>query len=217
MQFTVGNQRLLEVWRRKRSGGKAVPRCNPQDFIKTQSVGENLLLQVKAEDTSVHVAYCGGNIERLIGVDLTGIVVSKVFAGREHEELQDMQRAKFLRPMGIHSLSKARKSNGDDVIAEMLQLPVINSATERVVYVIGAFEHRHTDTTSNLGGGLHHRELLMRTVFDIRSLEPVDSLFTHPRPAGRPAQDLPEYDLVPLSPVSPHPAADDVDREVIEL
>jgi len=153
-------------------------------FIRDKNVGQSTLLQFKAPDGSVRVAHAGGNVERLIGIDLTGVVVSNIYSGSEREELGDMQRAKFLHPIIIHSHSNTTTLAGEMIQLEMLQLPVVNQATDDLIYVIGAFEWTHANSKSNLGGGLKDRSLLSRTTMNVKTLKPFDSEFTVPPVKG---------------------------------
>ncbi len=199
IRLTAGNQFLLDLWRRGRDR-HLVPRLNASMFIRDTNVGKNTLLQFKAPDGSVRVAHAGGNVERLIGIDLTGVVVSNIYNGSEREELSDMQRAKFLHPIIIHSHSNTTTLAGEMIQLEMLQLPFINQATEELIYVIGAFEWTHANSKSNLGGGLKDRSLLSRTTMSVKTLKPFDSEFTVPpvkgarklKPAPVPQADKPD-------------------------
>lgn len=183
IKLTAGNQLLLDMWRQGRDR-HAVPRLSASGFIRDVNVGKNTILQFKAPDSSVRIAHAGSNVENLIGIDLTGVVVSNVFNGSEHEELSDMQRAKFLHPLIIHSHSNATTLAGQMIQLEMLQLPFINQATEELIYVIGAFEWTNAEVTSNLGGGMKERTLLSRTTIDVSTLERFDSEFTVPAVEG---------------------------------
>ncbi|MGD1934998.1 MAG: PAS domain-containing protein [Candidatus Phaeomarinobacter sp.] len=183
IRLTAGNQFLIDLWRRGRDK-QAVPHLNASMFIRDINVGKNTLLQFKAPDGSVRVAHAGGNVESLIGIDLTGVVVSNIYSGSEREELSDMQRAKFLHPFIIHSHSNTTTLAGEMIQLEMLQLPFINQATDEVIYVIGAFEWTHANSKSNLGGGLKDRTLLSRSTLDVKTLKPFDSEFTIPHVAG---------------------------------
>ncbi|CDO59146.1 hypothetical protein BN1012_Phect932 [Candidatus Phaeomarinobacter ectocarpi] len=183
IRLTTGNQTLLDIWRGRRDR-HAVPRIGATTFIRDPNIGKSICIQFKSPDGSVRVAHAGGNIERLIGIDLTGMVVSKVFNGSEQDELADMQRAKFLHPMVIHSHSNTNTLAGEMIQLEMLQLPFINQATEDVIYVIGAFEWTHANSRSNLGGAMKDRSLLSRTILDIKTLKPVENEFTFPPVKG---------------------------------
>lgn len=183
IRLTTGNQTLLDLWRGRRDR-HAVPRIGATTFIRDPNIGRSICIQFKAPDSSVRVAHAGGNIERLIGIDLTGMVISKIYSGSEQDELSDMQRAKFLHPMIIHSHSNTNTLAGELIQLEMLQLPFINSATDEVIYVIGAFEWTHANSKSNLGGGMKDRSLLSRTILDVRTLKPVENEFTFPPVKG---------------------------------
>jgi len=183
IRLTTGNQFLLDLWCRGRNR-HPVPRLHASVFIRDKNVGQSTLLQFKAPDGSVRVAHAGGNVERLIGIDLTGVVVSNIYSGSEREELGDMQRAKFLHPIIIHSHSNTTTLAGEMIQLEMLQLPVVNPATEDLIYVIGAFEWTHANSQSNLGGGLKDRSLLSRTTINVKTLKPFDSEFTVPPVKG---------------------------------
>jgi|GEM_PF-6067112 len=194
IRLTAGNQFLIDLWRRGRDR-HAVPRVPATMFIRDTNVGKNTLLQFKAPDGSVRIAHAGGNVEKLIGMDLTGMVVSQVYSGSEQEELSNMQRAKFLHPMLIHSHSNATTLAGEMIQIEMLQLPFINPATEDLIFVIGAFEWTHANSQSNLGGGMKDRSLLSRVTLDVKTLKPFDSEFTVPPVKGArklTPQDVPD-------------------------
>ncbi len=53
-----------------------------------------------------------------------------------------------------------------------------------MIYVIGAFEWTHANSSSNLGGGLKERSLLSRTILDVRTLRPVENEFAFPPVKG---------------------------------
>lgn len=209
IRLTTGNQTLLDLWRGRRDR-HAVPRIGATAFIRDPNIGRSICIQFKAPDSSVRVAHAGGNIERLIGIDLTGMVISKIYSGSEQDELGDMQRAKFLHPMVIHSHSNTNTLAGEMIQLEMLQLPFINQATEDVIYVIGAFEWTHSNSRSNLGGGMKDRSLLSRTILDVKTLKPYDNEFTFP-----PVEGVKKLKAVSAQEINNSGAHDDGDR--IEL
>ena len=183
VRLTSGNQYLFELWRGGRDE-RAIPHLSASMFVRDETVGRNVILQFKAPDSSVRVAHAGGNVENLIGMDLTGVIVSNIYSGAEREELGDMQRAKFLHPLIIHSHSNATTLAGEMIQLEMLQLPFTNRATDELIYVIGAFEWTNANTTSNLGDAMKERTLLSRTTIDVSTLERFDSEFTVPAVEG---------------------------------
>lgn len=209
IRLTTGNQTLLDLWRGRRDR-HAVPRIGATTFIRDPNIGRSICIQFKAPDSSVRVAHAGGNIERLIGIDLTGMVISKIYSGSEQDELSDMQRAKFLHPMIIHSHSNTNTLAGELIQLEMLQLPFINQATEEVIYVIGAFEWTHANSKSNLGGGMKDRSLLSRTILDVKTLKPVENEFTFP-----PVKGVKKLRAVPVQEINKSDDHGDTDR--IEL
>lgn len=183
IRLTIGNQVLLELWRSRRDR-QNVPYIGATTFIGNPILGKNICIQFKAPDSSVRVAHAGSNIERMLGVDLTGVVISTIYSGSEQEELGDMQRAKFLHPMIIHSHSNVTTIADEMVQLEMLQLPFINQTTDELLYVIGVFEWTHANSRSNLGGAMKDRSLLSRTILDIKTLKPVENEFTFPPVKG---------------------------------